>query len=138
MTDQVNETELVFLITPRFVSDVEPSQLPTDRVGRLSTNPSDQELYIDGYTEVPRCNDDCPVNDSFGAGGPVAAQHVQGGFPQAGFQGGFDQGGYSQGFPTGPVIQSQGGFPVGAAPRQAAPARHANSGFSWPTGPKVR
>jgi len=140
VSDQVNETELVFLITPRFVSDVEPSQLPVDRPGRLTTSPSDHELYVDGYTEVPRCNDDCPVNDSFGAGGQAgpAVSFQGGGIPQ-GFNQGF-QGGYPA--PQVPQFQPQQGFgPSGSASRQAPqapPVRHANSGFAWPTSPRTR
>jgi len=105
VSDEVNETELVFLITPRFVSDVEKSQLPVDRPGRLTTSPSDHELYVDGYTEVPKCNEDCPVTDSFGTNGqsnvgPAVSMH--GGYPQQGM--GFDQGG--MGYPSPqPMVQ---------------------------------
>ena len=67
VTDKSNETELVFLLTPNFISEVESDQLPEFGPGRLTTRPSDRELYINGYTEVPRCEDDCPVNDSFGS-----------------------------------------------------------------------
>ena len=128
VVDEVNETELVFLITPRFVSDVEPSQLPADRPGRLTTSPSNHELYVDGYTEVPRCTDDCPVTDSFGANGPSSsAQAMQGGYPQGGVD-------YQQNGMGYPSLNGQQQFfgPVGAA-RQSAPDRHANSGFAWPT-----
>ena len=62
-----NESELVFLLTPNFISEVEQDQLPEYGPGRLTTRPSDRELYLNGYTEVPRCEDDCPVNDSFGS-----------------------------------------------------------------------
>ncbi len=63
--DEVNETELVFLITPRFISEVEANQVPGLGPGMLTQTPSDHELFIGGYTEVPRCQDDCPVNDRF-------------------------------------------------------------------------
>ncbi len=63
--DQSTEQELVFMITPRFINEVDNSQLPRLGPGQLTTNPSDRELYGDGYTEVPRCVDDCPVNDRF-------------------------------------------------------------------------
>ncbi len=67
VSDKSNETELVFLLTPNFISEVEQDQLPDYGPGRLTTRPSDRELYINGYTEVPRCEDDCPVIDSFGS-----------------------------------------------------------------------
>ena len=139
VSDEVNETELVFLITPRFVSDVEPSQLPVDRPGRLTTSPSNHELYVDGYTEVPRCNDDCPVNDSFAGGQAGPAVSFQGGGIPQGFNQGF-QGGYPA--PQVPQFQPQQGFgPSGSASRQAPqapPVRHANSGFAWPTSSRTR
>jgi pilus assembly protein CpaC len=65
VTEERNETELVFLITPRFISEVESNRLPQFGPGQLTDPPSDHELYINGYTEVPRCSDDCPVNDRF-------------------------------------------------------------------------
>lgn len=66
-----NETELVFLITPRFIGEVEASRM-TAEVGRSTMSPSDSEFYLDGHLEVPRCDDDCPVNDAFNA--PAATQ----------------------------------------------------------------
>ena len=63
--ETVNETELVFLITPKFISPIDPQQAPRLGPGQLTSSPSDHELYMNGYTEVPRCNDDCPVNDRF-------------------------------------------------------------------------
>lgn len=59
--DEVNETELVFMITPRFISDVDPSSAPRLGPGQMTTVPSSRQLMIDGYLEVPRCEDDCPV-----------------------------------------------------------------------------
>ena len=65
VTEEKNETELVFLITPRFISEVETHRVPRLGPGQLTNSPSDHELYFNGYTEVPRCNEDCPVNDRF-------------------------------------------------------------------------
>ena len=56
------ETELVFLITPRFISDVAQDQVPQNNVGRMTTNPSNQELYFKGHIEVPKCGEDCPTS----------------------------------------------------------------------------
>ncbi|MEL7497122.1 MAG: pilus assembly protein N-terminal domain-containing protein [Planctomycetota bacterium] len=68
ISETKNETELVFLITPRFIGEVEASQMPPVGVGRTSASPSDNEFYLDSYLEVPRCpGDDCDVNDAFNA-----------------------------------------------------------------------
>jgi pilus assembly protein CpaC len=61
--EETNETELVFLITPRFISEVEPYQVPALGPGQLTGSPSDRELFLNSYLEVPRCKDDCPVYD---------------------------------------------------------------------------
>ena len=136
ISHEANETELVFLITPRFVSDVESSQLPQDRLGELTTHPSNRELYVDGYLEVPKCENDCPINDSFSSSGGHPQGGPQGGFPrypqpqQNGFpqQGGFPQEGMIYGAPM-----EQGSYPpMGDASKPQAD-RHANSGFSWPS-----
>lgn len=60
-----NETELVFAITPRFITEVDPTRVPSLGPGQLTDSPSDHELYLDGYMEVPRCKDDCPTHDRF-------------------------------------------------------------------------
>lgn len=59
--EQKNETELVFLITPRFVTDVPAEMVPNALPGRTSRSPSDLEFYGNGYMEVPGCQDDCPI-----------------------------------------------------------------------------
>ena len=73
--EKVNETELVFMITPRFISEVDPTAAPKLGVGQLTQSPSNRELYINGYLEVPRCRDECPTNDRFDD--PVTQQGPQ-------------------------------------------------------------
>ncbi len=60
--DTRNETELVFLIKPRFVGEVTDEQLPSPQLGRQTTSPSNGELYLKGYIEVPNCGNDCPTS----------------------------------------------------------------------------
>jgi pilus assembly protein CpaC len=60
-----SETELVFLITPKFVDAVENQHLPRLGPGQMTTSPSDYELYFNGYGEVPRCVEGCPLSDRF-------------------------------------------------------------------------
>ncbi|QEG20976.1 type II and III secretion system protein family protein [Mariniblastus fucicola] len=63
--DTENETELVFLITPRFISDVDPASAPQLGPGQMTTAPTSRQLMVDGYLEVPRCTDDCPIPPSY-------------------------------------------------------------------------
>ena len=115
---QENETELVFLITPQFVSDVEPGQIPAGKLGQLTASPSNTELYKNGYLEVPVCAEDCPIDDSFGIRRGASAP------PQGNVPGAY------------PIMPNQGmghqGMPMGRAAQQPA-ARQANNGFSWPS-----
>lgn len=66
-TEEVrSETELVFLITPRFIDAVEASRVQRAPFGKASKSPSDKELYLDGHIEVPTCpGDNCPTADGF-------------------------------------------------------------------------
>lgn len=64
-TDAKLETELVFMITPRFISEVDPTEVPRLGPGQLTESPSRNELYGRGYVEVPKCKDDCPTNNRF-------------------------------------------------------------------------
>ena len=51
--DTYNEVELIILITPRFVSEVDPSLLP-DGPGMETVPPCDNDFFWRGYQEVPR------------------------------------------------------------------------------------
>ncbi len=51
--EQVNDIEVLFLITPEFASAMEPHQVPLGGPGLDTTSPSDCELYWKGYMEVP-------------------------------------------------------------------------------------
>lgn len=62
---QSNETELVFLLTPRMAGPVDASTVPGNMPGRNSADPSNFELYINGHIEVPRCQVDCPENNPY-------------------------------------------------------------------------
>ena len=59
VTEDKTEIELIFLLTPRLVGEVDPSLLPRDMPARTTVSPSDCELYGSGYPEVPRCGPDC-------------------------------------------------------------------------------
>ena len=78
-----NEIELVFVITPRFISDVDPTVASKVGVGQLTEPPSNHELYINGYVEVPKCQDDCPTNDRFDDPSTRYAPQIQPAIQQA-------------------------------------------------------
>ena len=132
-SDETNETELVFLITPRFISEVEPNQLPALGPGQLTTTPSDLEFFGHGFLEVPKCREDCPVNDSFD---DPTAKPIEQLLPE---------------YPAEPVsepavtpevtppLETSYRFPVEQSSRRSQAGettRQANNGFDWPN--KVR
>lgn len=59
---QSNEIELLVLVTPEFVDALDPQDVPPCGPGELTTSPSDSELYLRGYLEVPRNCDNCRDN----------------------------------------------------------------------------
>lgn len=105
--DTRTETELVFLITPRFIHGVDPTVTPLTPPGVRSTNPSNLELFSNGYVEVPVCAEDCPRD----LGAPFGMQNYGQAAPPA----------YHQGAP-GP-----------AYPSQYSPAPSGGAGLQQPT-----
>ncbi|HVT29222.1 MAG TPA: pilus assembly protein N-terminal domain-containing protein [Lacipirellulaceae bacterium] len=56
-TDQVQETELLILVTPEFVDPIDACQAPCAGPGTFSTSPNNRGLYCAGHMEVPTaCN----------------------------------------------------------------------------------
>ncbi len=62
VSEEVNEIELLILVTPEFVDASDPEELPPCGPGESTTSPNDVELYLRGYMEVPKCCEDgsCP------------------------------------------------------------------------------
>ena len=56
--ENVNEVELVILVTPEFVEPMDASEVPKCGPGTMTTSPSDWELFMKGHLEVPNC---CPA-----------------------------------------------------------------------------
>jgi pilus assembly protein CpaC len=115
--ESTNELELVILLTPRYISEVDPSCMPPIGPGQSGASPSDCELYDRGHLEVPRCGPDCP---------PPHGLHQQ---PEQ--------------FPYDPAMQ---GAPVeptppapGTAPQQLPPVSrypiNPNPNPNWPAAP---
>ncbi len=79
VSETTQEIELVMLLTPRFISEVDPSVVPA-APGRTTVSPSDGQLYRDGYLEVPRCEQDCPLPGQ--PVDPIPGHQYGGGFTQ--------------------------------------------------------
>ncbi len=104
--EEVNEVELLILVTPEFVEAADPEELPPCGPGESTTTPNDVELYFRGYMEVPKCCEDgsCPKCQHGGAGETIVPGDIQ---PQRG--------------------RSARGGPAGA-PREASAKRPASPG----------
>lgn len=55
-----NEIELLVTVTPEFVEAMDPHEVPCGGPGLNSASPSDKELFLKGYVEVPAAQGDCP------------------------------------------------------------------------------
>jgi pilus assembly protein CpaC len=51
--DQLNEIELLILVTPEFVDPLDACEVPYGGPGYATTTPSNHDLYCNGYVEVP-------------------------------------------------------------------------------------
>ena len=55
--DEVNEIELLIMVTPEFVDAIEPHEVPCGGPGYATTSPTNCQLYCAGHVEVPpQCN----------------------------------------------------------------------------------
>jgi pilus assembly protein CpaC len=129
-SEETNETELVFLITPRFISEVEPNRLPSLGPGQLTQSPSDREFFQHGFLEVPKCQDDCPVNDRFD---DPAARPVNQLLPDYPVEMINDPVGAPA---VTPPLETSYRFPSKESSRRSnagETTRQAKNGFDWPT-----
>lgn len=55
--ENVEEVELLILVTPELVEAMDPDEVPPCGPGFESTSPNNCELYFRGHLEVPICND---------------------------------------------------------------------------------
>ncbi|MEN1679503.1 MAG: pilus assembly protein N-terminal domain-containing protein [Planctomycetota bacterium] len=57
VTEDVNEIELLIMVTPEFVDAMDPHEVPRCYPGSGTMSPNNHELYCEGKIEVPnRCN----------------------------------------------------------------------------------
>ena len=137
-TEEVKtETELVFLMTPRFIDAVEAERIKRQPFGKNSQSPSDRELYINGHSEVPFCaGDGCAVNDGFRTRNNVGSSsqhHYQRPSHQLPPQAPPTVGSGTRGFQTlPPQAPPATGSSTRSFPKTPTRSRQA-SGFSWPS-----
>jgi pilus assembly protein CpaC len=58
--EKINEVELLILVTPELVEAMDADDVPPCGPGMQTTSPSDWELFMKGYLEVPKC---CPAGN---------------------------------------------------------------------------
>jgi pilus assembly protein CpaC len=73
IAEQNNEIELLITVTPELAEAMDDYQVPPGGPGLNSASPSDTELYLRGYLEVPRTDGMCPAppEGTMGPGGAV-------------------------------------------------------------------
>ncbi len=111
--EEVNEIELLILVTPEFADGLEPHEVPPCGPGMESISPSNCELYVGGHLEVPApgpCGPGCAPCGS--CGGPYQQM------PLNEYALGM---GAPQGAAAGPVVVSDGmATPTELPPQPAA------------------
>ena len=65
--EEVNEIELLIMVTPEFVDGLDPHEVPCCGPGMESVSPTHCDLYMKGYIEVPNCG---PCGAGVGPIGP--------------------------------------------------------------------
>jgi pilus assembly protein CpaC len=58
VNDQINEVEVLILVTPDLIDAMDPEEVPPCGPGMETTVPSDVQLFFEGHLEVPNC---CPA-----------------------------------------------------------------------------
>ncbi|MCG8451032.1 MAG: type II and III secretion system protein family protein [Pirellulales bacterium] len=66
--EEVNEIELLILVTPEFVDGMAPHEVPQCGPGMETVSPSNCQLYFGGHLEVPACG---PCSPYAGPCGPA-------------------------------------------------------------------
>lgn len=99
--EQVNEIELLILVTPDYAGALNPEEVPPCGPGMETVSPSHQDMYCKGYIEVPSCGPCAPGANGCATGRclpPAIGYNTPGGVPVMAT----DQGGY--GYPAGATV----------------------------------
>lgn len=157
--EEVEEIEILILVTPEFADGMEPHEVPPCGPGMETMSPSDCELYWKGMIEVPACGPcgasepcvcnapglDCNMNGfgpCGGSGGPAMASDGTA-VPQRAYRGGAYQGApYEGDVYQGPtqVVPGNSGMPAQPLQPELAPGTlpdpaARNQGPQWQTTP---
>jgi len=62
VSEEVNEIELLILVTPEFADGMQPHEVPPCGPGMESVSPTNRQLYFGGHLEVPTCGICAPGN----------------------------------------------------------------------------
>ena len=139
--EEVNEIELLILVTPEFVDAMDPHEVPRCYPGSGTMSPDNSELYCGGHIEVPnRCNgcspcgcvpthghEPCCPDSQIG----IANQH-NGGYCGSGYEGGQPGYGMAEAYNGGGQVIGQTpmmapgegvvhGAPINSAPYNSTP-----------------
>jgi len=68
--EEVNEIELLIMVTPELVDGMEPHEVPPCGPGMETVSPTNKQLYFGGHLEVPTCGVCAPGS----CGGPNCSQ----------------------------------------------------------------
>jgi len=60
--EEVNEIELLIMVTPEFADGMDPHEVPPCGPGMESVSPTNRQLYFGGHLEVPTCGVCAPGN----------------------------------------------------------------------------
>jgi pilus assembly protein CpaC len=90
VSNRRNEVELLIFVTPEFCDALDPNEVPPCGPGQLTTTPTDCELYMQGYLEVPK-GDCLNGNCAPGQTGPLGPMYEEIPTPQ------FNQGAANRG-----------------------------------------
>ncbi len=116
ISEQNNEIELLITVTPELAEAMDPHQVPAGGPGLNSESPSDKELFMRGYIEVPRTDGNCPAPGIVDANCAPAVQ--MGDYSHSAYSVGpqYSAGPIEQNFqyPTSPVVPS--GTPTQVGP----------------------
>ncbi len=97
--EQVNEIELLILVTPEFVDGMEPHEVPLCGPGMESVSPTNCQLYWGGHLEVPACGQCGPNGGGAGCGAGGCQTSYQGAAVGSSYisDGGYGSGSYNNG-----------------------------------------
>ena len=62
VVEEVNEIELLIMVTPEYVDGMDPHEVPPCGPGMESVSPTNCQLYFGGHLEVPACGPCAPEN----------------------------------------------------------------------------